>query len=707
MDFPRFNKITEQTRRAAKFVSLQQVIDEITIPEPKTVGLIDQIRAAKSKREREQFKVQLPAFRFSSMSLSTESARPHKVTGFICLDVDRIAEQGDIEEYRKTVAMHPSTAMAFLSPSGTGLKILVDARGIVNVPRDFDDVYKSVAYVYSLLLGGIPITRKLGPHFDPAMKSPQQMTYVSHDPDAYYNLSSECIRFWPSLKFDYDTIAKLDPDDYTEWAGHGAPRLKRVLTRISPEIAYMAFRNFSRRAEECDPDAELRRKWDEDFVDIDVDTWMEGVEFSHTHPRAILETLEAEYGVYARYHGDFHRHEVDFDTNRWPDAEPNWHELDPDRDLMLIRGVLHETAMAHGKPYQPSAKNIEEALKTAHVVHPLRDYLSSLSPSPAALENPEAFIISNIIRLLGLNPDDPLHQFVALTIPCAMIMYAFNASRTTLCDVMPILIGDQGSGKNLFLNGLLPDHMQEYINPGLQSDYRTEADLVQACDGRVLVVCDELVGLDKKSRAEFRNLISRTEWNVRFAHGRATKRIVRTCLFVGSVNPDADYVIPDDPNSRRAILVPVNPPPDAYGTLMRGAMLEIVDDLLAAAMLIARHKTHIIAPPTLYPAIESSNKQYIHLPPFVDEIMQNEMPDAVSVEDVWFTVFPNSMPPVPQQEAKLIRKALRYLGYRSSTKVERWGPEKKPQRIYRRALERDDVDAHDVPDDFAKGGVQL
>ena len=92
---------------------------------------------------------------------------------------------------------------------------------------------------------------------------------------------------------------------------------------------------------------------------------------------------------------------------------------------------------------------------------------------------------------------------------------------------------------------------------------------------------------------------------MRYAYGRGTRRILRTCMFVGTANPDSENVLPDDPNGRRVIAVKVNPPEWAYGSKMKEAMAEICEDVMAAAVLVVGDNRHIIVPPHLTQSCKS------------------------------------------------------------------------------------------------------
>ena len=505
---PRFRNAKTQNgpRLNGSLVRLEDIADEIKYPEKPVRDSITIARTTTNPSDKKNAKLELPAWRMSSASTTLDTLRPQKLTGYLCLDVDKASMSPvSIDNMKATVALHPSTVMAFLSPSGNGLKIIVNIHGRATSPRDFDFVYNNTAYLYSLLLGGIPIVRVNGPHFDPAMRHPQQLTFASWDEEPYINLDAEPVRFWPSLPADYKMLVKLDPESYDEWAGHGVPRLKRILTKLSEELAFQAFINFSKRGGNADKATELRRKWNEDFSDVEAEQWQAEVDFHDVHPRALLEVLSDSYGMRARYNGDFSCVEMDFDMDAWPDAKPGWHEVDPERDIKLVRGRIHETAYHRNKRYLPTSNMIDEALKTAPIVHPLRDYLLQLSPPEEALEDPSKYIVERISNVLGLERTE-LNNFVALAIPCAMVMYALHPSKDTLCDVMPVLIGKQGAGKGLFCGGLLPHEYEHYVNTGLSAQFRNEADFVQACEGRVLVVCDELVGMSRSTRSEFRIL---------------------------------------------------------------------------------------------------------------------------------------------------------------------------------------------------------
>ena len=118
---------------------------------------------------RAELKLELPAFTPSEL-------------GLVCLDFD---DQPRVSELFKAVCLMPSTVVAFISPGGQGVKVLVRVSPIP-AEAEWEHAFDEAARVYRHLA-----------KTDPAGRPRWWRCSLSWDPFAYYNPSAERIRWRP------------------------------------------------------------------------------------------------------------------------------------------------------------------------------------------------------------------------------------------------------------------------------------------------------------------------------------------------------------------------------------------------------------------------------------------------------------------------------------------------------------------------------
>jgi VirE N-terminal domain/AAA domain len=151
--------------------SFRAVMDEIAGPRWK--GAVDEVRAAYAhggKAEADAPKKKLPGILFSgTFSQRKASALVHH-SGLICVDLDGLNDR--VEALRETIVADPHTLGCFVSPTGTGLKVIFRC----DPARKHEESFKA-AERFVLEQFGLPI--------DPACKDVCRICFVSHDPEAF------------------------------------------------------------------------------------------------------------------------------------------------------------------------------------------------------------------------------------------------------------------------------------------------------------------------------------------------------------------------------------------------------------------------------------------------------------------------------------------------------------------------------------------
>ena len=125
--------------------------------------------------EANRLKKNLPAFLWAGKFTSRKNDGIEKFSGLLCADVDKVVER--IGELHDIARNDPHVAAAFVSPSGTGIKIVFRvpvAADAKQYHQDFVAIRAHVLKIYNAQL-------------DEAAKDIARLCFVSHDPAAFYN----------------------------------------------------------------------------------------------------------------------------------------------------------------------------------------------------------------------------------------------------------------------------------------------------------------------------------------------------------------------------------------------------------------------------------------------------------------------------------------------------------------------------------------
>lgn len=154
--------------------TIGDVLDRIRNPESGHAALIERARQAATKDECDRLKEQLPAVSFAADLHHRRGGTPLEDriadwSGVAALDIDGVADPAST---RDALRGDPFVAAAFVSPSGSGVKVLVR----VADPNRFADCWRAASLYFSTC-HGLAI--------DPAPKHPVSLCYLSTDPDLH------------------------------------------------------------------------------------------------------------------------------------------------------------------------------------------------------------------------------------------------------------------------------------------------------------------------------------------------------------------------------------------------------------------------------------------------------------------------------------------------------------------------------------------
>ena len=140
---------------------------------------IEEIRNLFNKNENlksSELKKNLPGFTTSGTFKESRSNKDIEVySGLISLDYDKI---DDVESLKQRIIEIPFTYSAFISPSGNGLKVIINAGGEL---KTHTDTFNQIRAYYD---------EKVGVESDRAVKDIPRLCFVSYDPNLYLNDSA-------------------------------------------------------------------------------------------------------------------------------------------------------------------------------------------------------------------------------------------------------------------------------------------------------------------------------------------------------------------------------------------------------------------------------------------------------------------------------------------------------------------------------------
>jgi len=170
--------------------------------------LVKKIRAEKRKHERTELKKLLPAICFSGTFNKRSDSSLIDHSGLICLDFDGYTKKKELLGHKESLCKDSYVFSVFISPSGTGLKVLV------KVPTDAEN---HINYFNSLS------THFDSPHFDKMCRNVSRVCYESYDPLIYVNENSSVWDKIEELEYneviahrDAPTIAITDENKIVE-----------------------------------------------------------------------------------------------------------------------------------------------------------------------------------------------------------------------------------------------------------------------------------------------------------------------------------------------------------------------------------------------------------------------------------------------------------------------------------------------------------
>ena len=134
-----------------------------------------------NKNKSDELKNRLSGFTVSAIfDEKRRKERVIKYYGVMVLDIDNLKDEEEVERIKKEIEKIEYTKMVFVSPSGLGLKIIVETNN-TDVERH-TEVYKKLVNYYE---------NQLNVEFDSQTCDVSRLCFFSYDETAYYNCKSK------------------------------------------------------------------------------------------------------------------------------------------------------------------------------------------------------------------------------------------------------------------------------------------------------------------------------------------------------------------------------------------------------------------------------------------------------------------------------------------------------------------------------------
>lgn len=205
---------------------------------------------ATSGDEADRLKKLLPGILWAGTFTSRKNDGIENFSGYLCADIDKVPDR--IGNLHDTARHDPNAAAAFVSPSGTGIKIVfrvpiaADAR---QHRQHFNAVRAHVTAIY-------------GAKVDEAAKDVARLCFVSHDPAAFFKADAVPL----DVRGEMPAVASIQPRNGTEKGGRNNAAFELACDcrdkGQTPAEAQAAVRDFARRCNpplaEAEADASVR-----------------------------------------------------------------------------------------------------------------------------------------------------------------------------------------------------------------------------------------------------------------------------------------------------------------------------------------------------------------------------------------------------------------------------------------------------------------
>lgn len=171
---------------------------------------VELIRDESDKEERNKLKKKLPMLCVNGIMPQRDGRKLVKYGRYMCLDFDGFESVEETEKIKEKLKKDPFTLLAFISPSGKGLKVFLEVERRIT-QTDHLELFEGAKKHFENIDG-----------WDDSVKDISRACYLSYDPELYYNPEAKV--FTEKVK-----LIKAKGNETSKGASKGIPSTSSVL----------------------------------------------------------------------------------------------------------------------------------------------------------------------------------------------------------------------------------------------------------------------------------------------------------------------------------------------------------------------------------------------------------------------------------------------------------------------------------------------
>lgn len=535
--------------------------------------------------------------------------KPFSHTGVICVDIDNISST-------KIQALKDCNQflLVFTSPSGEGAKVFLTTNQILLPQNRY--AHKRA---YAVAKTHVERIAKIKADTTPAVEAP---CFVGYDPEPAYNPNAPSIAYdeKEALNKEFIRLYKTDVDDYENWISQGI-QLKGKFEDKGYQIWFL----WSNSSEKFDIDI-LNEKWQS------FETTLAKTEELRAQVKDIQAELTGDllleffnkHGYSLRFNVRTEDIEISHDSENWAEKttlssstlslrQMKTKNTPLDSWVLLNPGVS-ATLKEEVRNFEIELPNREQSWWDFLIYVSHKNKVDTFAEWLKTLEWDGVHRLDNLLSLLSAKDPENLSDYNLNAIITKKIFLGAlerTAFPGAVHDWMPVLIGEQGTGKSSFIKYLLPENRGWFSDsPSLKEPAEKQLEKIGSA---VLIEYPEIAGSTRADINRIKAWISKPDDQVRKPYGRAPTRIRRSWVAIATANDDGSGVLPPDSTGNRrfvSIEVEGHPQPEK----MIDKLIKIHPQLWAEALVMWQEVPHGFNILTKYEQELAESRNYLYTP---------------------------------------------------------------------------------------------
>lgn len=540
-----------------------------------TVEDVRRIFAEQGEKAANEKKIELPEITFSANYRGGRSnATLVKYLGYIVVDIDHQTQEA-LARILALAKKCAHTRIAFISPKGMGLKIVVRVcRTDGTLPETIQEIedfhhaaYHKIASFYAQLCGV---------EVDTSGQDVSRTCLFSYDPDIYFNPDATAVIVeQPPMFFKSQKKKRASGKKKKTTAPDNNPLTEQVaLNYHSSHASLMVTLNYYHNKSEkyvtgnrnnylhclaCMynrygvPQEEAAAFIKSQFTDLPADEMdaLIGSAYGHNEEfdtRKLNSTqkriLQIEQHIKENYDTRYNEvlHIMEYRRRKTDTEQPEpFHILDE----MMENSIWMEM---NELGYSCTVKTIQNLIYSDFSItyHPIREYLDSLPEWDG----------TDYIGILANSVHTSHQKFWVECLERYLVGMCAAATQDDVVNHTVLLLCSeiQNIGKTTFINNLLPPELRAYLSTGLINPSNKD-DLAKIAQA-MLINLDEFEGMNGRELNIFKDLVTRKVISIRLPYARRSQNFPHTASFAGTCN--YQEVLHDTTGNRRFLCFHVN-----------------------------------------------------------------------------------------------------------------------------------------------------